>query len=112
MTAFNVLPFPRQRISLSELIGMSRELLDAAMAGDWARAQQLQPLRRQRLEDFFADRDPSLSDAVVAEAIRNILSLDAQVTDLVQSQRQVLLQEAGRMRIGGRMQQSYLGAQA
>lgn len=105
----NVLPFPRQRIALSELIGLSRELLDAALAGDWERAQRLQPVRRERLEAFFADRDPSLPDAVIAEAIRNILSLDAQVTDLVQSQRQVLLQEVGRLRAGDRMRQSYLG---
>jgi len=53
MSGENVIPFPQERVVLSDLLGMSRRLLEAAEVGDWDLAGEIQPLRRDRMEAFF-----------------------------------------------------------
>lgn len=92
--------------ALSDLLGLSRSILDQAQRGDWPAALDQQRQRRELLESFFA-RAPVPEEAdEVATAIQAMLDIDAKVTDIVYSQRQQLLDDSSRDR------RSHLAAQA
>lgn len=104
--------FPKERMALGDLVNMSRRLLEAAEAGDWDLAGEIQPQRRQRLEAFFAHRDESVSNEALADAIRTMLAMDARVADLVNARRQEILDEAGKLRLASHAMRSYAGHQS
>jgi len=111
MTGGNVIQFPKERMALGDLVNMSRRLLEAAEAGEWDLAGEIQPLRRERLEAFFASRDDSVSNEALAEAIRTMLAMDARVADLINARRQSLIDEAGRLRLASNAMRTYAGNQ-
>lgn len=111
MSGGNVIQFPKERMALGDLVNMSRRLLEAAEAGDWDLAGEIQPLRRERLEAFFADRDDSVSNEALAEGIRAMLAMDARVADLINARRQAILDEAGKLRLASNAMRTYAGHQ-
>jgi len=109
MSGENVIPFPQERVVLSDLLSMSRRLLEAAEVGDWDLAGEIQPLRRDRMEAFFAHRDDSVSREVLAEAIRCMLAMDARVADLINARRQEIHHEASQLRLANHVVKAYAG---
>lgn len=93
-----VIEFPRaaspQRLTWNGLLAMTHELLLQARAGDWSAALALQQKRRPLLESYFQSHPEHIDRHALADGIRVMLSLDAEVARLASIQRDETDREA------------------
>ena len=67
---------------LKEIVRLSREMLDRAGQLEWDQLAPLEASRKQLVMQCFREPTPEQDAAEVAEAIKEILSLNHQVTEL------------------------------
>lgn len=97
----------RQR-ELSALLDLSEQILSFAELGDWGSAVKLQRHRRLSMDAFFAEPCAPSESAEVARVIRDILSIDHQVSDILYNFRHRLAKESGAESRGMRQVDTYL----
>ncbi len=69
--------------NLEEIIGLSSSMLESACAGEWEQVQQLEPQRRQLIDQTFPLDDTSGDIASIIEQVQKIASLDQETMQLV-----------------------------
>ena len=77
--------------ALRELLRLSEQVLDKAQAGSWIEAVNLQKVRRDAMDSFFAQACSSDESSLIADVIETMLSLDDRVTELVYQQRRSVM---------------------
>jgi len=70
------------RQQLSEIIHLSREMLEAARQLDWDKVAELEACRKQLVMECFREPAPKQDAAEIAAVIKEILNLDQQVAEL------------------------------
>jgi len=85
---------------LEHIIALSRDMLASARENAWERVAELDAQRRTLVMQCFARPTPQQDALVVAAAIREILSLNQQVTELGEAQQQTLGDELHTNRVG------------
>ena len=112
MKAAEVIVFPRsaspQRLTWNGLLAMTHELLAQARAGDWSAALLLQQQRRPLLESYFQSHPEPMDRHALADGIRVMLNLDAEVAVLAADQQAIIRQEASNNYMAGAVAQVYL----
>lgn len=98
MRQAEVIAFPRpaspQRLTWNGLLAMTHELLAQARAGDWSAALTLQQQRRPLLESYFQSHPEPMDRHTLADGIRVMLALDAEVARLASEHRDDLGRES------------------
>ncbi|WP_372747613.1 flagellar protein FliT [Litorivivens sp.] len=102
------------QVSVDRLLEMSQAIKTAAEAGDWELALHNQRIRSRELENFYSDKDnmPQEVAELIAAAIREILAIDAQVTELACDGKANLAQEAALKLRQGKAAKAYLSQDA
>lgn len=112
MNNAEVIAFPRsaspQRLTWNTLLAMTHELLAQARAGDWSAALTLQQQRRPLLESYFQTHPEPMDRQVLAQGIRVMLALDAEVAKLASAHRDEVSREARASHLAGAAAQVYL----
>jgi hypothetical protein len=93
---------------LDDALAMSEQMAALADAGDWPAVIDLEPRRRQLLEQAFATRAPI--DDVIAERVKAILALDKRLMALTISARDGLAAEVSRATKGRKATSAYQAA--
>ncbi len=95
---------PQEREQLvRELLDLTRTMLDLARAGDWALLAAKEDERQRLARDLFATPVPPEAAPVVADCVRQVLSLDQELLQLT---------EAGREEAAKALKESQKGQQA
>lgn len=112
MQQAEVIAFPRaatpERLTWNALLEMTHALLGQARLGDWSGALALQQARRPLLERYFREHPEQIDRAALANGIRVMLELDAEVARLAASQRDNLQDEEITARRAGQAAGAYL----
>ena len=112
MQQAEVIRFPRsaspERLTWNALLEMTHALLGRAREGDWQGALALQQARRPLLERYFREHPEQIDRAALANGIRVMLELDAEVTRLAESRQGSLREEAGSTRRASHAAGTYL----
>lgn len=98
------------REKLDRIRAVSEAILEAAEEGDWELALARQRFRSAELTAFYAQGDdlPQEVAEMIAAGIREILAVDAKVTDLACKGKTSLQEEAALKQRKGLAAQSYL----
>ncbi len=88
---------PRQQ-ALRDLLLMSETILGCAQQEQWLDALPLQQQRRRAMTEFFEQACSDSEAELVAAVIEAILAVDAQVSELLHSQRSSLLDQGAARR--------------
>ena len=64
------------------VLSLTREMLDAARSGNWDHVLRLEPVRRERIERFFAEGIAAHETGLVRTGIIDILSADEELLRL------------------------------
>ncbi len=94
---------------LGKIIAVSRDMLVLAQKNEWERVAELDDQRRTLVMHCFRSPTPEQDASAVAALIREILSLNQQVTDLGKAYRQSLGDKLHTNRVGRTAQVAYLG---
>ncbi len=112
MQQAEVIAFPRAaspgRLTWNALLAMTHDLLGQARAGDWSGALALQQARRPLLERYFHEHPEQIDRTALADGIRVMLELDAEVARLAARQRDDLHEEEVTSRRAGKAAGAYL----
>lgn len=112
MNVAEIINFPRaaspQRLTWNGLLAMTHELLAQARAGDWSAALELQQQRRPLLESYFQSHPEPMDRHALADGIRVMLALDAEVARLASAQRDEVERESRASHLAGAAAQVYL----
>lgn len=112
MRLAEVIDFPRsaspERLTWNALLEMTHALLGQARAGDWTGALALQQARRPLLERYFHDHPEQIDRRALADGIRVMLELDAEVARLAAAQRADLSREERDTQLAGKAASAYL----
>lgn len=107
-----IISFPRmaspERLTWNALLEMTHALLEQARAGDWSGALALQQARRPLLEQYFRDHPEQIDRSALANGIRVMLELDAEVARMAAAQRETLHEEEASVRRAGQVAGAYL----
>lgn len=79
---------PQRPDRWEEIVGLSRQMLEAARAGRWERVTEVARLRRSRVEAFFEEPVADHEAEWVSNGIRGVLELDRELLTLVQAGRE------------------------
>lgn len=103
-------PYPpsAQRLTWNSLLAMTHDLLEYAKQGDWSAALLVQQQRRPLLESYFQSHPEVIDKKSLAEGIRVMLRLDAEVALLAEDQQVQIRQEASESHLAGAVAQVYL----
>lgn len=95
---------------VERLLEMSHAIKRAASDSDWELALERQRLRSRELATFYTNTDsiPQEVAELVASAIRQILAIDAQVTELASLGKANLAEDAALKQRQGRAAKAYL----
>lgn len=96
--------------NIDHLLSLSRAICEAAREGDWELALARQKFRSTELARFYATPQdmPQEVAELIAFGIRQILAIDAEVTDLACHGRAALREEAGQQQRRGKAVKAYL----
>lgn len=98
------------RERLHRLLGLSEAIREAAQEGDWELALARQQFRTTQLKGFYAESEslPQEVAELIASGIRQILAIDAEVTDLACRGKTTLQEEAALKQRQGQALKNYL----
>ncbi|MCW8826872.1 MAG: flagellar protein FliT [Gammaproteobacteria bacterium] len=88
--------------SWNEIEALSQQLYELAHEEQWEELPKLESIRRQKLEIFFSEPVPVEMASEIAEGIRNIQKLDAEV---------ILLAQQSQLRISAHLNEITKGKQ-
>ena len=112
MKPADIIHFPRpaseQRLTWNTLLAMTHDLLESAKRGDWTAALSIQQQRRPLLEHYFQSHPELIDKKSLADGIRVMLNLDAEVAVLAADQQAIIRQEASNNYMAGAVAQVYL----
>jgi len=112
MKPADVISFPHppsaQRLTWNSLLSMTHDLLEHAKQGDWSAALTIQQQRRPLLERYFQSHPEAIDRQSLAEGIRVMLRLDAEVALLAADHQALIRQEASEHHLAGAVAQAYL----
>ena len=81
---------PDRTRQLAEILDLSLAMLDQARAGDWERLLELEARRRDRVAECFREPAAVEEAAAVADALRRILVVNQEITELGEAHRNTL----------------------
>jgi hypothetical protein len=93
---------------LKEIVSLSREMLRQAGDNEWERVGELEQTRRELVMTCFGQRTPEQDGPEVAAAIKEILRLNQELTELGKRQREALGAEVHNHKLGSAAQAAYL----
>ena len=94
---------------LGKIITLSRDMLISAQENAWERVAELDSQRHALVMHCFRSPTPERDASAVTAAIREILLLNQQVTDLGKAHQQNLGDKLHTNRVGRTAQVAYLG---
>lgn len=102
------------RAKVDKLLEMSEAIKEAARAGDWELALNRQRFRSQELTSFYEENGnmPQEVAELIASAIRRILAIDAEVTELACHGKANLSREAALKQRQGQAAKAYLSQES
>jgi hypothetical protein len=98
------MPSPRHQL-LDLAVDMSHRMVRLGRDGDWDAVIELEPRRREHLQEAFATRETV--DAQLAHKVRRILELDRELLDLSHAARGALAGELSQTSRGRRVANAY-----
>lgn len=99
----------RRKQQLGEIIALSQDMLELARDNAWERVAELEAQRRTLvMQCFHAPTEKQDSD-IVAAVIREILSINQQLTDTGKAHQQYLGNQLRTNQVGRTAQQAYRG---
>ncbi len=99
----------QRKQQLGKIIALSQDMLELARDNAWERVAELEEARRMLVMQSFHTPTSKQDSATVAAVIREILSLNQQLTDLGKAHRQHLGNELRTNQVGRTAQQAYRG---
>ncbi len=99
----------QRKQQLGKIIALSRDMLELARGNAWERVAELEEQRRALVMQSFHTPAAKQDSATVAAVIREILSLNQQLTDLGKAHQQHLGNQLHTNQVGRTAQQAYRG---
>ena len=90
-----------------ELLALTRELVDLARAGDWAALAVRERTRKELAQELFARPVEPAAAPVVAECVRQVLTADQELLELVGAGRDEAAQAIQDARAGKQATDAY-----
>ncbi|MGB5338614.1 MAG: flagellar protein FliT [Gammaproteobacteria bacterium] len=96
-----------RQLQLAELHAASVRMLKLAQAGDWVSVSQLQEQQQALAERLFAEPVDAADAAAVADMVKTVMDINAQISDLGRKAREGCLVKAGEQQLRRHAMQQY-----
>ena len=97
----------QQRYALAELLRGTEDMLECAKQGDWSSVEAMERTRKADLVEFFRQNEKENS-ALLAQVIATLISLNDEITLLVEEAKNATSEEHQNLENGKRAAGSYL----